>query len=196
MKPMTIAASLLLVATLSAVAHAGPTDEPTTPLSPDTAFGLSAVGAGVPAAAAGVGALMAIEGAGSTRDDGLGVLLVSQLVGLITPSLGELYSRQIVTGGMGMRAAGLLVESLGLFRYYNHEIGDCETTGPACHHPGATYALIFSGAALYAGGMLYDVAHAREAATSWNRRHDLVVAPTALKTTSSVAPGVALALTF
>jgi hypothetical protein len=56
--------------------------------------------------------------------------------------------------------------------------------------------LIAGGAALYAGGMIYDVVLARGAASSWNRRHEVVMMPTALKTQGSVTPGVTLALTF
>jgi hypothetical protein len=197
MKPMTT--SVLLLATLSTVAHAAPADgEPPAPLDPDTAFELSAIGAAAPAAVAGLGALMVLGsgGGGATRDDGLSMMLVSQLVGLVTPSIGELYSRQIVTGGMAMRLGGLLVETVGLFNYYNTGIGDCADLGPECHHPAGTYAMIVGGAALYAGGMLYDVLGARDAARSWNRRHDVTLVPTALKTQGSVTPGVALALTF
>jgi hypothetical protein len=199
MKPVPMAMSLLILATLSARGHAEPADgEPATPLDPDKAFELSAIGAATPAAVAGVGALMVLSsgGSGSTRDDGLGVVMVGQLVGLVTPSIGELYSHRIVTGGMGMRAGGLLVETVGLFKYYNTEIGDCASLGPTCHHSAGTYALIAGGAALYAGGMIYDVVGARDAASSWNRRHDVMVVPTAVKTQSSVVPGVALALTF
>jgi hypothetical protein len=191
----TLAMTVLLLAALSTLAKAESAEsEPVAPLDPDKAFELSAIGAAAPAAVAGVGALMAL-GSGATRDNGLGVVLVSQLVGLITPSIGEFYSRQILTGGMAMRVGGLVVETVGMFDYYNNEIGDC-ATGPACHHPAGTYALIVGGAALYAGGMIYDVVRARDAASSWNRRHDVMVVPTALKTQSSVTPGVALALTF
>ena len=199
MKPRTTTISVLLLATLSTLASAEPAEgELSASLDPDTAFALSAIGAAVPAAAAGVGALMVLAsgGSGATRDNGLGVVMVSQLVGLVTPSIGELYSRQIVTGGMAMRVGGLLVETVGLFDYYNNEIGDCVDLGPGCHHPAGTYAMIVGGAALYAGGMLYDVVRARDAASSWNRRHDVLVVPTALKTQGSVTPGVALALTF
>ena len=197
MKLMTMATSVLILATLSTVAQAE-SAESTTPLDPDEAFELSAIGAAAPAAVAGVGALMVLAsgGSGATRDNGLGVVMVSQLVGLVTPSIGELYSRQFVTGGMAMRVGGLLVETVGLFDYYNTGIGDCATLGPECHHPAGTYAMIVGGAALYAGGMLYDVVGARDAAGSWNRRHDVMVVPTALKTQGSVTPGVALALTF
>ena len=197
MSSRTIATSALLLATLSTIAHAEPGDGEVTPLDPDKAVRLSAVGAAVPAAAAGVGALMVLSsgGSGATRDDGLGVVMVSQLVGLVTPSIGEFYGREFLTGGMAMRAGGLVIESAGLFEYYNTEIGDCENPA-TCHHPAATYALIVGGAALYAAGMVYDVVHARETASSWNRRHDLMVVPTALKTQRSVTPGVALALTF
>jgi hypothetical protein len=197
MKPMTLTTSVLLLATLSTLAHAEPAaDEPA--LDPDKAFELSAIGAAAPAAAAGLGALMVLAsgGSGSTRDNGLELVMISQLVGLVTPSIGELYGHQIGTGGMAMRVGGLLVETVGLFDYYNTGIGDCAELGPSCHHPAATYALIIGGAALYVGGMLYDVVGARETASSWNRRHDVMLVPTALKTQGAVTPGVALALTF
>ncbi len=200
MKPMTMTTTCVLVlATLSTLAHAAPAEvEPTASLDPDEAFELSAIGAAAPAAVAGVGALMVLAsgGSGASSDDGLVVVMISQLVGLITPSIGEFYSRQILTGGMAMRVGGLLVETVGLFDYYNTGIGDCADLGPDCHHPASTYAMIVGGAALYAGGMLYDVFSARDAASSWNRRHDVVVLPTALKTQGSITPGVALALTF
>ena len=201
MKPTTLTTmtTLLILATLSTVAQAESADgEPAAPLDPDEAFELSAIGAAAPAAVAGMGALMVLAsgGSGATRDDGLVVVMISQLVGLVTPSIGEFYSRQILTGGMAMRAGGLLVETVGLFEYYNTGIGDCADLGPDCHHPASTYAMIVGGAALYAGGMLYDVFSARDAASSWNRRHDVMVVPTALKTQGSITPGVALALTF
>lgn len=185
--------SVLFLAILSSVADAEPA-----PLDPDSAFELSAIGAAAPAAVAGVGALMVLAsgGSGATLDNGLEVVMVSQLVGLITPSIGELYSRQIVTTGMAMRLGGLVVETIGLFDYYNTGIGDCADLGPECHHPATTYAMIVGGAALYAGGMLYDVVRARDTASSWNRRHDVLVLPTALKTQGSITPGVGLALTF
>lgn len=196
MKRMTITACVFLLATLSPLARAEPTNEDPTPsLDPDKAFELSAIGAAVPAAVAGVSALMVLSN-GDSNSGLVGVAVVGQLVGLITPSLGELYSHQIVTGGMAMRLGGLLVEAVGLFNYGNTGIGDCEDHGPECHHPASTYAMIAGGAALYAGGMIYDVVLARGAASSWNRRHDLVMMPTALKTQGSVTPGVALALTF
>lgn len=190
MKRMTIAACVLVLATLSSLARAEPADQE--PADPETAFKLSAIGAAVPAAVAGVSALMVRD----SNDALVGVVVVSQLVGVITPSLGEMYSHEILTAGMAMRLGGLVVESLGLFNYINTDVGDCEDHGPDCHHPAKTYALIAGGAALYAGGMLYDVLRARSAASSWNREHDLVVMPTALKTQGSITPGLALALRF
>jgi hypothetical protein len=198
MKRVTMATSVLILATLSTLAHAESADGENTALDPDRAFQLSAIGAAAPAAVAGVGALMVLAsgGSGASRDTGLDVVLVGQLVGLVTPSIGEFYGRQIVTGGMAMRVGGLIVETVGLFDYYNTGSGDCATLGSACHHPAGTYAMIVGGAALYAGGMLYDVIRARDVASSWNRRHDVMVVPTALRTQGSVTPGVALALTF
>ncbi len=192
---MTMTTSVLLLATLSSLAEAEPADEES--LDPDKAFELSAIGAAAPAAVAGAGALMVLAsgGSGSTRDNGLEVVMIGQLVGLVTPSLGDFYSHQIATGGLAMRVGGLLVETAGLFEYYNTGIGDCaELAG--CHHPAQTYAMIFGGAALFAGGMLYDAVRARGVASAWNRQHDVVVVPTALKTQGAITPGVALAMTF
>jgi hypothetical protein len=184
--------SIVFVLALVSVAHADPTSD----ADPDTAQRLSIVGTAVPIAAIGVGALVAAEGSKAPiRDIGGATALSGALLGVITPSLGEMYSHRAVTGGMGLRAGGLLVEYVGLMKLANNDIGDCADVGP-CHHPASTYLLLATGAGLYFGGMALDIVHAPDAAREWNRRYEVQLVPTTLRSGATTTTGLAIAGRF
>ena len=118
------------------------------------------------------------------------------LAGIVTPSLGELYSHHWVNGTIVLRAGGVAVELMGLVLASNSEIGDCaDATGP-CHLHASTIGLIGTGAALYLGATLWDVLAAPSEARAWNHRHSVVLVPTAMRTPSSTGPGFVLSATF
>jgi len=169
--------ALALLAALGAVAHAEP--------DPDTR--LSVIGSAFPIAAIGLGTLVGAAGTEAPiRDIGGVVAIGGALVGVVTPALGSFANHRYLTGGMAMRAGGLVVEAIGILRGFNNEIGECDDAGP-CHHSATTYGLLAAGAALYLGGALLDIVEAH---------HAVEVVPTAIKTPSSTAPGLAVALRF
>jgi hypothetical protein len=155
----------------------------------ETAQRLAILGSAVPVAAIGLGTLVAADGTkGPIRDIGGATVLAGALAGIITPSIGAFYSHHPVTGGMGLRAGGVLVEMIGLVKLGNNDIGDCADVSP-CHHPASTYVLLASGAALYFGGMALDIVHAPQFA----HEHELELVPTAIRSGGSTANGLALA---
>ena len=185
--------AIIAVLASTAVAHADTLDDQR--VDPDAASKLSTIGAAVPIAAIGFGTLVAATGSNNAiRDFGGVVAIGGALAGVVTPSLGQLYSHRYVNGTMAMRAGGLLVGTVGLILAFNNEIGDCAGE-PDCHLKARTIGIIAGGAALYLGGIAIDVLTARSDARAWNDRH-LQIAPTAMRTPTSTVPGVALALTF
>jgi hypothetical protein len=183
-----LAIALVLI---SSVARADHDD-----VDPETAQRLAILGTAVPAAAIGLGTFVALEGTQAPiRDIGSATAITGALVGLITPSIGAFYSHRAVTGGMGVRVAGIVVETVGLTKLFNNEIGDCEDPSP-CHHPVSTYLLVASGAALYFGGMALDIVRAPEIARDWNQRYELQLVPTTIRSGGSTTTGLALAGKF
>ncbi len=189
-----LALALVLVSLVSgSVARAEPT---TDSADPDTALRLSIIGSAFPIAAIGIGTLVGIEGARAPiRDVGTVFAVGGALIGIVTPAIGDFYARRWLSPGIAMRAGGLIVEYIGLVKAFSNDIGDCADPGP-CHRSAATIGLIAGGAALYLGGVVLDVVGAPAAAREWNARHDVQLVPTAFKTQSSTAPGLALALKF
>jgi len=157
-------------------------------VDPDTAQRLAIVGSAIPIAAIGVGTFVGLEGSNAPiRDVGTATAITGSLVGVITPSIGAMYSHHPLTGGMGLRAGGLIVEYVGMIKLLNHEIGDCEDV-TACHHQASTYILLASGAGLYLGGMALDILHAPDIA----RRYELQLVPTAIRTQGASTTGLAI----
>lgn len=184
---------LLAALALSTTGNAHPTGTADNhPADPDTARWLSIVGSAVPVAATGLGLFLARDGASnSARDAGIVIGAVGTLAGIVTPAAGEFYSHKWLTAGMAMRAGAILPLYLG-FITTSTEI--CATTDSQCRANGA--AIIGLGAALYIGGVVLDIALAPRAAHSWNRRHELQVIPTAMRSNSSTTSGLALSMKF
>lgn len=162
----------------------------------ETAQRLSILGSAVPAAAIGLGTLAAFAGSDRPiKDVGMATAFGGALVGILTPSLGELYSHRWLNPAIALRAGGAFVELLGLIRMSAGDLGDCDGSGP-CHHPPSTYGLLAGGAAMYLGGMVLDVVGAPAAARAWNARHDLHLVPTVMRSTHATTTGLAVALTW
>lgn len=189
MVKITIAVLLLL----GSVARA---EERPDSADPDTALRLSILGSAIPVAAIGLGTFVGLESSNSAiRDFGSVIAIGGALAGVVTPSLGELYSHRWLTVGMALRTGGVFAEMMGYATGFSHEIGDCLDPGP-CHHSASTYGLLIGGAALYLGGMVLDVVSAPEVARAWTGRHEVQLLPTAMKTTSGTTTGMALSLVF
>jgi hypothetical protein len=184
---LLLASAVVLLATSHARADSESADA-------DTALRMSIVGSVAPVVAMGIGALLASQSTGNVQNAGYGIIAGAAIVGIATPALGELYGHQWFTGGMALRVGGLVVANVGLFLAYNTEIGNC--TSSPCHLHGGDLGFVIAGAALYLGGTYLDIDGARDAARTWSHRHDVVVAPTALRSPSSIAPALALSLTF
>lgn len=183
---------LALVALLASATAAHADDR----VDPDAARGLAVLGSAFPVAAIGLGVLVGAEGAHAPiRDVGSAIAIGGALAGVITPSIGDFAAHRYLAPGIALRAAGLLVTTVGMMKAFNNEIGDCSDAGP-CHHPASTYLLLVGGAATYLGGMVLDIVGAPEAARTWNREHELQVAPTAIVTPTSKVTGLAVALRF
>ena len=189
---MRLALAAMLLS--ASVAHAEPVADSA---DPDTALRLSIIGSAFPIAAIGIGTLVSLEGSRAPiRDIGAVVAVSGALVGILTPAMGEFYARRWLNGGIVLRAGGVIVEFIGLIKAFNNDIGDCAGVQVSCSHSAGTIGLLVGGAALYLGGALLDVVGAPAAAREWNARHDVQLVPTAFKTQSSTAPGLALALKF
>ncbi len=178
-------ASLVVIMLAGSVARAD-----TEAVDPDAALRLSVIGSAVPLAAVGLGAgLELVHGGTAANDLGTGLLVGGLLVGVITPSLGELYGHHWLDGAIAMRAAGVVVGFAGLVSGFNNDLGDCATPGP-CHHSATTYALLVGGAALYLGGMALDIVGAPQTARAWNARHELQLVPTAMTSAHATVAGL------
>jgi hypothetical protein len=196
-----------------AAAHAGVDSEeppgnpdvaPTTPpKSEDAAFWWSAGGTLGAAALIGGGALLYAVTQPQDQDPnyqptrllkvplhnwGNGLMMTGAIASAFTPSFGEWYSHRFWTAGLGLRAAGAAIARLGTV----HICGvDSNEYGCQGHN---NDGLIVVGGLLYAGGIIYDIAHAGSAAREYNRDHATRVAvmPAALRGPSSTGYGVAL----
>ena len=133
------------------------------PKSEDTTFLLSA-GPTV-AAAVLVGAGIGLRESNRTLGQdaiGIGVLALG-----ITPSFGEWYAERYFTPGMGMRFAGTLIAGVGAIR------GACLDLDCSKNNKGESW--LVAGGLVFALGAVYDVATARGAARSYNRRRVAIV---------------------
>jgi hypothetical protein len=182
------------------------------PRNRETARWLSIGGVLTSAAIAGVGAGMLEygftgnrgydQGYAGVRRIGTVLLSVGAATTLITPSIGEWYSGQAFSTGMKLRATGIGVGLLGAAIYVVTGLGESclminemSCGGPSSPNVAAASVPIAIGAALYAGGIIYDLVDAPSAADRYNARH-LEILPTALSTPAGTLPGVALGGTF
>jgi hypothetical protein len=168
--------TLVTVAVLSALTFttqfASADDTTPGPKSRNTAIALSAGGT-----ALSIG--LVVAGA-STNDRTLfGAGILSSLV---TPSAGEIYADgNPFTWGMGIRAVSSVVAIVGF-----NEAFQCFLRNDTCHDdPALATTLIGAGAVGYATGIVYDLATAGTAVDEYNKKFNLHVAPTLLRTTSS-----------
>ncbi len=169
---------LTIVAALPAAAHAGDDDSPR---SEDTAFWWSAGGTLASAGLLGAGAVMYVAFDPNSDNPprllkvplhnwGNGLIATGIISSTLTPSLGQWYSHRFFTGGMGLRAAGLLAIALG------SAASTCIDPADLDCHPGNGTGLYVVGGLLYGGGVLYDLATARGAAREYNAKHAAHVA--------------------
>ena len=196
MRPrLLVATTLLVAATASATASAStppvlaPLSAPAQPAPPDlsdqpgmksptVAALLSIAGTVVPTAA-----LFAAGSAGSASGD----VFVASLVGMeLGPSLGHWYAGDYLTAGLGLRAGGTALVIAGLSQAF-----DCN--GDSCRSSGTAPAAF--GAALFASGVVYDIATAGHAANAWNTEH-LQLAPTMISSAGHATVGVGLGGSF
>ncbi|HEX7841934.1 MAG TPA: hypothetical protein VF469_30900 [Kofleriaceae bacterium] len=178
---------LVTVAVLSALtftAHlASADDAPPEPKSRDTATLLSVGGT-----ALSIG--LVVAGASAKNGTLAGAGLLSSLV---TPSAGEIYAGQPYTWGMGIRLVSAASAVAGL-----REAFKCDWAGDTCHHdPALATDLLVAGGLGYATGIIYDIATAGSAVDEYNRKLNLHVAPTMMRTASSgPAVGVGISGSF
>jgi hypothetical protein len=100
---------------------------------------------------------------------------------IVTPSLGQLYSEQWVTIGMGIRAAAAGLALYGLTRDQDQPcIVDPQDNCPTL--TGTGFTLIAIAAIAYIGGVAYDVRDSDDAARRYNKRRktSTAFAPTAM----------------
>ena len=173
---------------------------------PDTALALSAGGAISSAALVGIGALVYVTNSDDTDNPsrllkvplhnwGAGMMDLGGLVSTIGPAFGEFYAHELWTRGMTLRLVGGIVAALGTVNLNGNPCEFQENCTPPPSQ-GST-PLVVLGAAIYAGGIAYDIVHARDAARAYNREHGhLAVIPTAMRGTTSTSYGIAIAGAF
>ena len=181
------------LAALALLARTAAADEP--PLQPgdkdpDVALGLS-LGTTV------VGAGMMAGGFAAKNDTLSGGGFALALLG---PSAGHLYAERPITWGLGARVLGLGVFALGVSQFkldlnFCFDESGCPPDPP--HDNTGAGILMIAGAVLVGGGVIADIATARDAARDHNRERHLSLEPTALRgPMGETAPGFALSGTF
>ncbi|MBV8760053.1 MAG: hypothetical protein JO257_22370 [Deltaproteobacteria bacterium] len=141
----------------------------------------------------GTAASAALVIAGGQLDNG-GMIGAGLLSSLLTPSLGEWYAGELVTPGMGIRAASAVATIVGMA-----ESLKCLDAEGDCHTDASAPVLLVGGLIGYAGGTVYDIATAPREAQRYNARHGLrlTLAPTPLRTpTGQATMGVGIGGTF
>jgi hypothetical protein len=183
MRRIALATAAVLVMSFAATtAHAGPRNR-------QTARVLSGTAAGVSGAVALTGFLTVPEGEAFNKPvlyTGVGMLFVM-------PSLGEMYSGQYLTWGMGVRAVATGLALWTLQKEVEPVI--CDTVGAnkdlnCKQFKENAYPLLGVAAIAFIGGVFYDVLDAPDAADRFNARHGFVVAPAPINTGSGMAPGL------
>lgn len=145
---------------------------------------------------AGYVTLIAADG-DTMRTVGLGAIYLG-------PSTGQWYAGELGGLGLGARALGAASTVYGFSLMLQSENdcepeidGDCGASRARSEKVGRLGALMFfSGASLWVGSTIADVVFAERAATRWNQRHALTIAPTALSSGGQRAPGFVVAARF
>lgn len=155
--------ALAIVAALATTAHAK---------DPDVATALSGVGTGVSSALV-VSAFLFR----SDREDLNRPLFIAGLgSSIITPSLGQLYSREYWTWGMVVRAGAAALGTIAVLT--EEETVRCDNGQTDCKSlKGAGLALLGLAAIGYIGGVAYDVMDAGDSAKRANGQLSLRLVP-------------------
>lgn len=114
---------------------------------------------------------------------------------LVTPSIGEYYSGQYLTWGMGIRAVAVGLALIGLQRTQPVRCDNATSDQNCDQLTGSGFAIIGLAAIAYVGGAALDCEDAPDAADHYNRVH-FGLAPTVMPTPSGVAPGLYFSLTY
>jgi hypothetical protein len=117
----------------------------------------------------------------------------------ITPSLGEFYSGQYLTIGMGVRAAAAGFAVYVVNKYTR--LAKCDLAPPSdppeCNiFTEGAYPLLGVAAIGFIGGVWYDVLDAGDAAERYNKKHGFSVVPAAMPGPQGTAPGLMISGTF
>jgi hypothetical protein len=118
---------------------------------------------------------------------------------LFTPTLGEWYAGEVITGGLKLRGVGVGIGLIGIAAYFLSG-KECQQFGSTCfggepHDPVPATVLISIGSATYLGGMIYDIVRAPGAADRYNALH-VELRPTAIWSPSGIHPGIGLSARF
>ena len=149
------------------------------PKSPTVAISLSVAGTMAP-----ILLTYATIESHTTDENKVDMVLIGAAAFAFAPSAGHWYAGRWWTPGTTLRVAGLGVSTLALMYAVQSESSS------------DTPAWIFlGGLAAAAGGAIYDIATAGDAAETWNRRHAPHVQPTALRLRDG-GYGLGLAGTF
>ncbi len=132
--------------------------------SPDVATALSGVGTGVSSAA-----ILASFFLGSgTAEVNMPVFFAGLGSAVITPSLGQIYSREYLTYGMAVRAGAGVLAAIAVTTQQETVACDDGINKDCKSLKGAGFALLGVAAIGFIGGMAYDVMDASDAAVRAN----------------------------
>jgi len=129
---------------------------------------------------------------------GNGLMAFGAFASTFAPSFGEYYAHEFWTRGMTLRLVGGVVAGIGAATQ-NFCVDPADFDCPNRNNNGGSDTLIVVGALAYAGGIAYDIVHARDAARSYNRSHGgraTTVFPTAVRGTTSMGYGLVAGGTF
>jgi hypothetical protein len=169
--------AVLTIALGASIAHAQPSTIEPTPLptsetkNPVIATTLSIVGTLAP---------IGLMASGDETLIGGGVI-----ASFFTPSLGHWYAGKFATAGMAARGVGggLMIAGVAIALDQCGFEGSCDST--------AGTVLALTGAGLYVGGAIWDIATASRTAEDWNAAN-FRITPTAVPSASGPSPGVSI----
>lgn len=129
-------------------------------------------------------------------------------VGLVTmylgPSTGQWYAGKFGGLGLGLRALAAVSMYYGFVKVLDGEEdcdfdydGACAAERDRARTSGQIGdALVLTGAVLWVGSSIYDVALAKRAADSWNAQHHVTLTPGLVGTTGTKTPGLFVSARF